>query len=104
MAHEEIRELINRRRRQILVHSCLYYRLNSTLWSDHQYDEKARELQKLQEQYPKIASECDFHDVFKDFTETTSGFNLPIHDPDVVRKAQRLLEYHQRRNKHIVGH
>lgn len=104
MAHEEIRELINRRRRQILVHSCLYYRLNSTLWSDHQYDEKTRELQKLQEQYPKIASECIYADAFKDFTETTSGFNLPIHDPDVVRKAQRLLEYHQRRNKHVMGH
>lgn len=104
MTNEEIMELINRRRRQILIHSCIYYRLNSNIWTDHQYDEKARELQKLQQQYPEIAAECIYADAFKNFTETTSGFNLPIHDPDVVRKAQRLLEYHQSRNKHIAGH
>lgn len=99
MTRDEIKELINRRRRQILIHSCIYYRLNSSIWTDSQYDEKARELQKFQQQHPDIAAECDFHDAFKDFTESTTGFNLPIHNPDIVRKAQRLLEYHQKRTK-----
>jgi len=99
LTHDEIKELINRRRRQILIHSCIYYRLNSSIWTDSQYDQKARELQKLQEQYPDIAAECDFHDAFKDFTETTSGFKLPIHDPLIVLKAQRLLKLHEKRQK-----
>ena len=35
---ETIRELIHRRRRQVLVHSILYYRLGKPLISDRQFD------------------------------------------------------------------
>lgn len=47
MTDEEIKELIKRRRRQILVHSCLYYRLASNIISDFQYDCWGKELGKL---------------------------------------------------------
>jgi NAD-dependent DNA ligase len=97
MTNEQIKELISRRRRQILIHSCIYYRLNSNIWTDTEYDEKAKELQQLQEKHPDIAAECPYHNEFKNFTETSSGFDLQIHDPDLVRKAQRLLKYHQER-------
>lgn len=100
MNREQIKKLINRRRKQILIHSCIYYRLNDSIWTDAQYDEKARELQKLQKKFPDIAKECIYAKEFENFTETTSGFNLPIHDPLIVEKAQRLLKYHyERKNK-----
>src|SRR5690606_18840799 len=97
MNREQIKKLINRRRRQILLHSCIYYRLNDSIWTDEQYDKKARELQRLQEKFPDIAKECVYAKEVEDFTETTSGFKLPIHGPVIVEKAQRLLRYHYER-------
>ena len=40
-------ELINRRERQILVHSCLYYQFNENLIQDHVYDAWSKELAEL---------------------------------------------------------
>lgn len=49
---EVIRELIHRRRSQIIVHSVLYYRLDETLISDSQFDLWSIELVKLQSDTP----------------------------------------------------
>ena len=43
----EILELITRRERQILVHSYIYYELNTNLISDATFDEWAKELAQL---------------------------------------------------------
>lgn len=51
-----IRELIGRRRGQILVHRFLYYVLNTSLISDFEYDIWERELQTLVEENPDIAA------------------------------------------------
>ena len=51
---KKIRELINRRRRQILVHSVIYYRMNDNLISDDQWAKWALELETLQNDYPEI--------------------------------------------------
>ena len=85
----EIAELISRRRRQILVHSVIYYRMNGNLVSDFQWADWAKELCELQERYPKIAAKCPYADAFKDFDGST-GFNLPLDDPWAVNKASYL--------------
>jgi NAD-dependent DNA ligase len=90
-------ERINQLRRMILVHSCLYYRFNETLINDHKYDSLARELMELQKKHPELASACVFAEAFSDFDGTTSGFNLPLHDPWVVGKAQQLLNYAEKK-------
>jgi hypothetical protein len=92
MTNLEIAELINRRRRQILVHSTIYYRFNDNIISDYQWSEWARELCELQTKYPEIAKGCILHEDFQDFDGST-GFNLPLTEPWVVRKAQQLLRY-----------
>lgn len=86
---------INQRRRQILVHSCLYYQLNDNLISDFQYDKFARELAKLQIENKDILSKCVYNEYFKDFglDGCYSGFNLPHSRPEIVRAAERLLWY-----------
>nr|BDD45044.1 hypothetical protein 32 [Bacillaceae bacterium] len=89
MTKEAVAELITRRRRQILVHSCLYYRLNDNVIDDHTYDLWSKELAELQQQYPDIAAQCERHEDFKDF-DGSSGFDLPIHEPDVLNSAYRL--------------
>lgn len=88
--HEEIAELINRRRRQILVHSVIYYTLDDNVISDSQWSKWAFELAELQKKYPNIAKTCWYADEFENF-DGSSGFDLPLEDPWAIRKARHLL-------------
>ena len=45
---DELTALINRRRRQILVHSIIYYKLDDNLISDSDWSDLANELDALQ--------------------------------------------------------
>lgn len=83
-------ELINRRRRQILVHSCLYYRLGTQLIDDYTFDRWAQELVELQRKRPDIAANCVYADAFVEFDGST-GFDLPYHLPEIEAVALRLL-------------
>lgn len=87
--------MIRRRRRQILVHSAIYYRAGTSLVSDAVYDMWCRELQVLQTFFPKEARQVEYAKVFHGFDGTT-GFNLPIDDACVTTAASRLVEYAQR--------
>lgn len=94
------RDLILRRRLQVLVHSCLYYYFNHSLVSDRQWQSWADELVSLQEKYPLTSERVDYHQAFKNFDGTT-GFDLPITNPEIIRKAQQLLKggkHEQRKN------
>jgi hypothetical protein len=86
----DIKELINRRRRQILVHSIIYYSFDENIISDAQWSKWAEELVQLQKQYPDIACECVYADAFKTF-DGSSGFDLPLNDPRAYNTALRLL-------------
>lgn len=88
-----IKEKIQQRRLQVLVHSCLYYAFGTSLVSDHQYDAWGKELISLQEQYPEESSKAYYYNAFKNYTRgCTSGFNLPYNTQDIIIKAWRLLE------------
>lgn len=90
----KIKELILRRRLQILVHSCIYYRLNTNIISDSTFDKWSRELVELQQKYPKISKLARYYEEFKNF-DGSSGFDLPYGDPSILRKAQQLLKYRE---------
>ena len=88
----EIASKIQQRRLQILIHSCIYYHFNKNVVEDHKYDMWARELMELQNKYPEIANQVPWADAFKGFDAST-GFDLPITDPWVMRKATKVLKY-----------
>ena len=90
-SNEHVRELINRRRRQLCVHASLYYRLNTTLVSDATYDAWSRELVQLQTDYPDVAGACGLAELFADFDGST-GFHLSG-EPWALDKAQQLLRH-----------
>lgn len=92
MTNDQIAELITRRRRQVLVHSVIYYRMNDNLISDSQWSAWALELENLQRDYPNIAKTCVYADEFKNF-DHSSGYNLPLGDPWAVNKARQLLRW-----------
>lgn len=93
----KLQELITRRRRQILVHSVIYYKLNETLISDSQWASWALELEQLQAQYPELAAACPYAKAFADFDHST-GMNLPLDDAWAVHTAQRLVAYARDKN------
>lgn len=99
MTEAEIKELINRRRRQVLVHSVIYYVFNDNLISDSKWSEWARELAQLQEAYPDIAEQCIYADAYRNF-DGSSGFDLPLGDGWAYARAEELLRYYDR---HIRG-
>ena len=84
-----IPELINRRRRQILVHSVIYYRFNRNIIEDYIFDKWSKELADLQRTYPEVAAEAVFAEEFKDFDGCT-GMQFIDH-PWGIRKAEYLL-------------
>ena len=85
-----IAELIQRRRLQMLIHSKLYYDMNTNLITDRQFDEWGRELVQLQRDNPNIAKRICFAEAFKDWDASTGAF-LPLQNPWVIGKAQQLL-------------
>lgn len=90
---DDIKSEMLRRRKQILVHSCLYYQFNTNLIEDWQYDKIARRLAELQIAHSEISNNLGYHDKeFKGFGEDHcySGFNLPRSSPEVVAAAERL--------------
>lgn len=86
-----VAELIKRRRLQLLVHSCIYYRLNDNIIDDHTFDRWSDELVKLQTDYPDISKQVEWYEAFKDWDGSTGAF-LPINDPWVVGHAEYLLK------------
>lgn len=90
-----IEELITRRRRQILVHSVIYYQMNDNLIPDSQWAAWATELYNLQKQHPDLARKCPYAKAFENFDPST-GYNLPLDDPWAVNKARQLLAWKNR--------
>lgn len=89
-ANESVLELIQRRRLQLLIHSCIYYEYNESLVTDEQWKNWAMELETLQNEY-KVESElAPWTDAFREFDHST-GFNLPTTDPWVMGTARWIL-------------
>lgn len=63
--------------RVILIHSYLYYELNTNIWTDKHYDEVSKQLTIMQNNYSKgwIKKKTQYGYVFYDFDGTT-GFDL----------------------------
>lgn len=59
----------------LLVHSIIYYELDSNLVSDRVYDGNCKQLVKLKNKYPDEFKESKLNYVYYDFDGTT-GFDL----------------------------
>lgn len=85
------RERLRQLRLNMLVHSYLYYHLNDSLISDHQWQAQADELVELQKYRHYIG--C-YDDAFKGWDAST-GYHLPV-DQWVIHKATQLLNWRDR--------
>lgn len=89
---QTIKEKIQQRRLQLLIHSCIYYELNESIVSDATWSRWAKELVDLQNKYPQEASEVVYAKEFKNFDGST-GMDLPTKDILVMSRARHLLNY-----------
>lgn len=98
---DDILSKINRRERQILVFSCIYYDLNDNIVEDYQYDAIARDLAKLVKEYPDIFKESKYADIFKGFGQDGcySGYNIPHNQPETLHNALCLLQLDKLRKR-----
>ncbi|WP_443794448.1 DNA ligase LigA-related protein [Dialister hominis] len=90
---EQLKCLIERRQRQILVHSIIYYKYDQNIISDYTWSKWAKELYEMQRANPDIAKDTVLYDIFKDFDYST-GSNLPIDHEWGNAIANRLMHYY----------
>jgi len=69
--------------RQYLIHSYLYYELNESVISDHEYDQLCVELLK---------SDVDHPLVDKGNLEAGTGYNIKDYPKDIIEEAKKLLK------------
>ena len=92
--------LINRRRRQLHVHSIIYYHLNTSIVEDAVFDKWANELVALHKNHPNLVNKGYMPSTFADWTGDT-GMHLPAKN-DVLALAEWLVAYAQK-NNHAQG-
>lgn len=81
---------IRRLRRQMLIHSYIYYQLDDSLITDDEWQRRANRLVELQAQFPNAKVKC-YDDAFIDWDGST-GCHLPV-DHWVSKIANRLIYY-----------
>lgn len=78
-------EYIDYLQRYIILHSYIYYECDNNIISDKQYDEKAKELVKYKNEYPKLWKQSMYYKQFGDEYNGATGFTL-YHDLDEHQK------------------
>lgn len=89
--NQTIKEKIQQRRRQMLVHSYLYYEKNTNIVSDSKWSEWAKELERLQIEYPKESQAVEYYDMFKDWDGSSGAFLQ--YDEYIISVANHLIKY-----------
>ena len=88
---------------QIIVHSYLYYMLDSSIISDGEYNELSQTLVRMKEAYPESYSKTMFYYAMKDFDGSTGydiWYNLTEEDKEkMASKAQLILSYKSKRRR-----
>jgi len=91
---QTIKEKIRQRRAQMLVHSYIYYEMNDNIVDDYTWQRWANELRDLQKENPDDCNINFYDEAFKDWNGDT-GAMLPLRDPWVVSKAEKILLYNR---------
>lgn len=97
---QTIKEKIKQRRRQMLVHSYLYYEMDYNIVDDHTWSKWAVELAELQKKYPKESAEVEYADLFSGW-DGSSGAHLK-YDASIKAIALRFYAKETHRKLEIV--
>ena len=90
--NEEVRNLITRRRRQILLHSYIYYEINDNLIDDVTWSKWALDLEQLQSIFPEESASTLYSEEFKGFDHST-GAGLDYFKSEIIDVSNLLIKY-----------
>lgn len=76
---DNLRSVIERSQRQLIVHSFIYYRYNDSIWTDEQFDRAAYNLVSFKD--TQEFKDSEFYDLFKDFDGDTGYHLLNVKNP-----------------------
>ena len=85
-------ETINRLEQQILIHSIIYYRLGTSIWTDKQFDNCAKQLKSMIENNQLEFTQSILYNDFKTF-DWVSGYDLPIYNSKYTAIAMWMIGY-----------
>ncbi len=88
---EAILAKISQRRRQILVHSYIYYEMDDSVVSDAQWSQWAKELVWLSQEFPDISKKAPYYKEFDGFDGST-GFDFK-YDEKIKNRAAQLIAH-----------
>ena len=74
----------------MLVHSYIYYELNTNIIDDATWSKWAIELRDLQNSHPEESKQVKYYEDFKDW-DGSSGAFLNYNRPNIIITANRLL-------------
>ncbi len=100
LSEERAQELINRRRRQMHVHSTIYYFMNTSIIDDYTFDAWALELASLQKDFPQFLHTGYMPSVFENWTGDT-GMHLPVTEASLG--LARWLVARAENSNHVVA-
>lgn len=89
--NQDIVAKIQQRRKQMILHSIIYYRFGDGIVSDKTFDKWAYELKDLQKHYPEESKKVVHYELFKDWDGST-GYHL-IDMVEYLPKAEWMLDY-----------
>lgn len=92
--NESVISVLNRRMRQVLVHSFIYYQLNESIIEDWVFDRWSKDIVNMREQYPEEYERTDFAEQFREF-DGSSGFDLPYATPEIQSIGYRMIKRYQ---------
>ena len=95
---DKIKSKIRQRRAQMLVHSCLYYEMDTTTVSDDVWQKWADELTKLQNEHPDCCNISFYDKEFEDWTGDSGAF-LPVRTKRVREMTLRFLRSYEADNE-----
>jgi NAD-dependent DNA ligase len=96
VTEKQVEELIHRRRRQILVHSIIYYKYGESTIPVATFDSWAQELARLQKAHLQLSESIPYmRYAFSDFTGET-GYHLPLMDERASRVAEQIMETYKK--------
>ncbi|QVW28579.1 putative DNA ligase [Erwinia phage pEa_SNUABM_8] len=94
-----IQEFIHRRRRQMIIHSVIYYRMDDSIISDYTWQDWANELRDVQNRWPELKAMGYHDDLFEEWDGST-GMHLDL--VQYYSQAQRILGYHREKHGELL--
>ncbi|WP_404809816.1 DNA ligase LigA-related protein [Mesobacillus jeotgali] len=91
LRHETPLNTLHRYQRNFLVHSFLYYKLNETIISDDQYDERCKIMNNIIENCSELAKSSSYYELCKTCGKTGSGYYIKEYPIEIITRAFHLL-------------